>query len=71
MAKEEGIQLEAEVIDLLPSAMFKVRLDNGNVVVAYLGGKLRNREIKILLGDRVRIECSPYDFTKGRIIYRL
>lgn len=70
MAKEEGIKLDGTISDLLPSAMFKVRMDMGNEVLAYLGGKMRKNDIKILLGDRVEVEFSPYDLSKGRIVYR-
>ena len=71
MAKEEGkIQVEGTVIEALPGTQFKVRLDNGHEVLAYLSGKMRKYYIRILLGDRVRVEMSPYDLTRGRIVYR-
>lgn len=70
MAKEDKIQVEAEVIDALPNAMFKVRLENGHEVLAHLAGKMRMHYIKIVPGDRVSVEISPYDLTKGRITYR-
>jgi translation initiation factor IF-1 len=71
MAKEEGkIQVEGTVIEALPATQFKVRLDNGHEVLAYLSGKMRKYYIRILLGDRVRVEISPYDLDRGRIVYR-
>ena len=71
MAKDDGkILAEGSVIEALPSTQFKVRLDNGHEVLAYLSGKMRKYYIRILLGDRVRIEMSPYDLTRGRIVYR-
>ncbi len=70
MAKEDKIQVEAEVTDALPNAMFKVKLENGHTVLAHLAGKMRMHYIKIVPGDRVTVEISPYDLTKGRITYR-
>ena len=71
MAKSEGkIQVEGTVIEALPATQFKVRLDNEHEVLAYLSGKMRKYYIRILLGDRVRVEMSPYDLTRGRIVYR-
>jgi translation initiation factor IF-1 len=70
MAKEEAIQLLGHVTDLLPNAMFKVRIESGTIILAYLGGKLRQHSIDINLGDRVTLECSPYDLSRGRIVYR-
>jgi len=70
MAKEETIQVEGKVIEPLPNAMFKVELDNGHVVLAHISGKMRMHYIKILPGDRVTLELSPYDLTRGRITYR-
>lgn len=70
MAKEEKIQLEGEVIDALPNAMFRVKLENDHVMVAHISGKMRMHYIRILPGDRVTVEISPYDLTKGRITYR-
>jgi translation initiation factor IF-1 len=71
MAKEEGkIQVEGQIIEALPGTQFRVRLDNGHEVLAYLSGKMRKYYIRILLGDRVRVEMSPYDLTRGRIVYR-
>ncbi len=71
MAKDEDkIQVEGLVIEALPGTQFKVRLDNGHEVLAYLSGKMRKYYIRILLGDRVRVEMSPYDLNRGRIVYR-
>ena len=71
MAKEEGkIQVDGTIIEALPATQFKVRLDNEHEVLAYLAGRMRRYYIRILLGDRVRVEMSPYDMTRGRIIYR-
>jgi len=70
MAKEETITVEGKVIEPLPNAMFRVQLDNGHVVLAHISGKMRMHFIKILPGDKVTIELSPYDLTRGRITYR-
>jgi translation initiation factor IF-1 len=71
MAKEEDkIQVEGIVIEALPGTQFRVRLDNGHEILAYLAGKMRKHFIRILLGDHVRAEMSPYDMTRGRIVYR-
>ncbi|NIQ96667.1 MAG: translation initiation factor IF-1 [Desulfuromonadales bacterium] len=70
MAKEEAIEVEGEVIEPLPNAMFKVELDNGHVVLAHISGKMRKFYIRILPGDRVTVELSPYDLSRGRITYR-
>lgn len=70
MAKEETIQVEGKVLETLPNAMFKVELDNGHVVLAHISGKMRMHFIKILPGDKVTIELSPYDLSRGRILYR-
>lgn len=70
MAKEEPIQVEAVVIETLPNAMFRVELDNGHKVLAHISGRMRKNFIRILPGDRVLVELSPYDLTRGRIIYR-
>jgi len=71
MAKEEDkIQMEGIVVEALPGTQFKVRLDNGHEVLAYLSGKMRKYYIRILLGDRVKVEVSPYDLNRGRITYR-
>lgn len=70
MPKEDNIEVEGKIIETLPNAMFKVELENGEVVLAYVSGKMRMHFIKILPGDRVTVELSPYDLTKGRITYR-
>ncbi|HAJ26992.1 MAG TPA: translation initiation factor IF-1 [Syntrophales bacterium] len=70
MAKEEAIEVEGKVIEPLPNAMFRVELENGHRVLAHISGKMRMHFIKILPGDRVTVELSPYDLTRGRIIYR-
>lgn len=70
MAKEEGIRLEGVVTEVLPNTMFRVKMPNGSLVIGYISGKMRKFDIKILLGDSVEIEFSPYDFTKGRIVRR-
>ncbi|HHE71837.1 MAG TPA: translation initiation factor IF-1 [Chloroflexi bacterium] len=68
--KEEKIVVEGTVTEALPGTQFRVRLDTGHEVIAYLSGKMRKYYIRILLGDRVRLELSPYDLTRGRIVYR-
>ena len=70
MGKEEKIQVEGTVTEALPGTQFRVQLDNGHEVLAYLSGKMRRYYIRILLGDRVKLEMSPYDLTRGRITYR-
>jgi translation initiation factor IF-1 len=70
MAKEATIKVEGKVIEPLPNAMFRVELDNGHKVLAHISGKMRMHFIKILPGDKVTLELSPYDLSKGRIIYR-
>jgi len=70
MSSEETIVLEGKIVDTLPNAMFRVQLENGHTVLAYLSGKMRKYYIRVLLGDKVRVEMSPYDLTRGRIIYR-
>jgi translation initiation factor IF-1 len=70
MSRDDVIEAEGKVIEVLPQTQFKVQLPNGHVILAYLGGKLRVNNIRILEGDKVKIELSPYDLTKGRIIYR-
>lgn len=72
MAKEKDlIEVEGEVIDVLPNQMFKVKLDNDHVIIAYTGGKMRQFKIRMITGDRVKVEMSPYDISKGRITFRL
>lgn len=70
LAKEDAIELEGTVIEPLPNAMFKVELENGHVVLAHISGKMRMHYIRILPGDKVTVELSPYDLTRGRITYR-
>jgi translation initiation factor IF-1 len=70
MAKEDTIKLEGEVIDVLPNATFKVKLENGHTVLSYVSGRMRQYEIRILMGDRVELEMTPYDLNRGRIIRR-
>ena len=70
MAKEEPIRIEATVRKCLPNAQFRVEIQGGHVVLAHVSGKMRMRYIKLLPGDRVTLEMSPYDLTKGRIVYR-
>jgi translation initiation factor IF-1 len=71
MAKEDVITVMGEVVDVLPQTKFRVKLDDlDNIIIAYLAGKMRQFKIKVLLGDRVEVEMSPYDLTKGRIIHR-
>ena len=71
MAKEEQIELEGTVSETLPNTMFRVELDNGHIVTAHISGKMRKHYIRILTGDRVKVEMSPYDLSKGRITYRV
>jgi translation initiation factor IF-1 len=68
--KNDAIEMDGTVVDALPNTQFKVKLDNGHELLAYTGGKMRKFRIRILLGDRVRVEMSPYDLTRGRISYR-
>ena len=68
--KEETIEMDAEVVEPLPNAMFKVRLQTGQTILAYTSGKMRKFYIRILIGDKVRVELSPYDLTRGRITFR-
>ncbi len=70
MPKEEPIEVEGTIKEALPNAMFKVELDNGYEVLGYISGKMRKHYIRILPGDRVKIQLSPYDLTRGRIVYR-
>lgn len=71
MPKEDAIEVEGKVVEPLPNAMFRVELDSGHKVLAHISGKMRMHYIKILPGDRVIVELSPYDLTRGRIIYRV
>ncbi len=70
MAKQDVIELEGTVLDTLPNAMFKVELENGHKILAHVSGKIRMNYIRILPGDKVTVEMSPYDLTRGRITYR-
>ncbi len=70
MSKEEAIEVEGTVLEPLPNAMFRVELDNGHKILAHISGKMRMHFIKILPGDKVKVELSPYDLTRGRITYR-
>ena len=67
---EETVTLDGKIVDALPNAMFRVELENWHTVLAYLSGKMRKYYIRVLLGDRVKVEMSPYDLTRGRITYR-
>lgn len=70
LAKEDQIEMEGEVVDTLPNTTFRVQLENGHVVTAHISGKMRKNYIRILTGDKVRVELTPYDLSKGRITYR-
>lgn len=70
MAKEGQIQMSGTVVETLPNTMFRVKLENGHVVTAHISGKMRKNYIKILTGDNVRVEMTPYDLSKGRITFR-
>jgi len=70
MAKEEAIQLEGTVTEVLPNATFRVKLENGHVIHAFISGKMRMNYIRILPGDKVTVQMTPYDLTKGRITFR-
>ena len=71
MSKEDAIEFQGVVSELLPNAMFKVKLDNDHEVIAHTSGKIRKNYIRVLIGDTVKVELSPYDLTRGRIIYRV
>ena len=71
MAKEEGIELEGEITEVLPGGMFRIELPNEHQVLATIAGRLRRRRIRVVLGDRVKVEVSPYDPTRGRITWRI
>ncbi len=70
MAKEEHIEMEGTVVETLPNTMFRVELDNGHIVTAHISGKMRKNYIRILTGDKVTVQVTPYDLNKGRIVYR-
>ncbi|HAR62687.1 MAG: translation initiation factor IF-1 [Candidatus Margulisiibacteriota bacterium] len=71
MMKKDIIEVEGKIVETMPNAMFRVELDTGQVILAHVSGKIRKNFIRVLLGDRVKIELSPYDLTKGRITYRI
>jgi translation initiation factor IF-1 len=70
MPKDELIEFDGTVTEVLPNQMFKVELENSHTLIAYTGGRLRQNKIRIIMGDRVKLEMSPYDLSKGRIVYR-
>ncbi len=70
MAKEDVIEMEGTVVDTLPNTMFRVELENGHIITAHISGKMRKHYIRILTGDKVTVEMTPYDLSKGRITYR-
>ncbi|AXY41141.1 MAG: translation initiation factor IF-1 [Halomonas sp.] len=70
MAREDHIEMEGVIVDTLPNTTFRVELENGHVVTAHISGKMRKNYIRILTGDKVKVELTPYDLTKGRIVYR-
>jgi translation initiation factor IF-1 len=70
LAKEDHIEMEGTVVETLPNTMFRVELDNGHVVTAHISGKMRKNYIRILTGDKVTVQLTPYDLSKGRIVYR-
>jgi translation initiation factor IF-1 len=70
MAKEEQIEMDGTIIDTLPNTTFRVQLDNGHIVTAHISGKMRKNYIRLITGDRVTVELTPYDLTKGRITFR-
>lgn len=70
MAKEDSIEMEGTVVETLPNTMFRVELENGHVITAHISGRMRKHYIRILTGDKVKVELTPYDLSKGRIVYR-
>ena len=70
MAREDHIEMEGVIVDTLPNTMFRAELENGHVVTAHISGKMRKNYIRILTGDKVKVELTPYDLSKGRIVYR-
>jgi translation initiation factor IF-1 len=70
MAKEDGIEMQGEVVETLPNATFRVKLENGHIVLGHISGKMRMHYIRILPGDKVTVQLTPYDLTKGRIVFR-
>lgn len=71
MAEKDLIQLSGTIIELLPNTHFRTKLDNGNIIIAHASGKIRKHRIRLIVGDKVNVEITPYDLTKGRIIHRL
>ena len=71
MPKDDHLEMEGKVLDTLPNTMFRVELDNGHIITAHISGRMRKNYIRILTGDRVKVEMTPYDLTKGRITYRM
>ena len=71
MSKDDSIEMEGAVLETLPNTMFRVKLENGHVVTAHISGRMRKNYIRILTGDKVKVEMTPYDLTKGRITYRM
>ena len=70
MAKEESIEMQGTILETLPNTMFRVQLDNGHIVMAHISGKMRKNQIRILTGDKVTVQITPYDLTNGRITFR-
>ena len=70
MSKDDQIEMEGTVAETLPNTMFRVKLDNGHIITAHISGRMRKNYIRILTGDKVRVELTPYDLTKGRIVFR-
>lgn len=70
MSKEDSLEMDGTVVETLPNTMFRVQLENGHIVIAHISGKMRKHYIRILTGDTVKVEMTPYDLTKGRITYR-
>lgn len=70
MAKEDNIRMQGTIVDVMPNTMFRVELENGHLVTAHISGKMRKHYIRILRGDKVTVELTPYDLSKGRIVYR-
>jgi translation initiation factor IF-1 len=70
MPKEDTIKLEGDIVDVMPNAMFKVKTEMGHTILAHISGKMRQNQIRILMGDKVELECSPYDLKRGRITRR-
>ena len=71
MSKDDAIELEGTILETLPNTMFRVKLENGHVIIAHISGRMRKNYIRILTGDKVKVEMTPYDLSKGRITYRM